>query len=111
MQKSSLDTILFSYNLEVTNKATPSHLRIRDYIITIIFTSKKLNDPSAALFITKLRFHYKIVPIKRIEQDRTKYAIDKFKTVLARINWDSFYSEITKQELYKIINFNVFKSN
>ena len=75
--KQSLNTILIPYNLDVTNKLTPTHSKaLIDYIITdlgikdltnnsIVFTPPIKTDHQATALITELKLNNNERPIKR----------------------------------------------
>ena len=102
--KQSIDTILIPYNLNVTNKLTPTHSKaLIDYIITdlgikdltnnsIVFTPPIKTDHQATPFITELKLNNNVRPIKRKIYDKSNYSKYNFKQKLSALNWRSFYS-------------------
>ena len=117
--KQSLDTILIPYNLDVTNKLTPTHSKaLIDYIITdlgikdltnisIVFTSPIKTDHQATAFITELKLNNNVRPIKRKIYDKSNYSNYKFKQKLSAINWRSFYSNNNPEIMLDIFTSNI----
>ena len=117
--KQSLDTILIPYNLDVTNKLTPTHSKaLIDYFITdlgikdltnnsMVFTPPIRTDHQATAFITELKLNKNVRPIKRKIYDKSNYSISKFKQKLSAINWRSFYSNNNPEIMLDIFTSNI----
>ena len=117
--KQSLDTILIPYNLDVTNKLTPTHSKaLIDYIISDLsiqglsnnslkFTPPIKTDHQATAFITELKLNNNISLIKRKIIDKSNYSDYKFKQKLSAINWRSFYSNRNPEVMFDIFTSNI----
>ena len=116
--KQSLDTILITYNLDVTDKLTPTHSKaLIEYIITdlgikdltnnsIVFTPPIKTDHLATAFITELKLNNNVRSIKRKIYDKSNYFNYKFKQKLSAINCRSFYSNNNPEKLLDIFTSN-----
>ena len=117
--KQSLDTILIPYNLDVTNKLTPTQSKaLIDYIITdlgikdltnnsIVFIPPIKTDHQATAFITELKLNNNVRPTKRKIYDKSNYSNYKFKQKLSAINWRSFYSNNNPAIMLDIFTSNI----
>ena len=117
--KQSLDTILKPYNLNVTNKLTPTHSKaLIDYIIidlgirdltnnSIVFTPPIKTYHQATAFITELKLNNNVRSIKRKIYDKSNYSNYKFKQKLSAINWRSFYSNNNPEIMLDIFTSNI----
>ena len=114
-----LDKILIPYNLDVTNKLTPTHSKaLIDYIITdlsikdltnnsIVFTPPSKTDHQATAFITELKLNNNARPIKREIYEQSNYSDYKLKQKLSAINWRSFYSNKNPEVMFDIFTSNI----
>ena len=117
--KQSLDTILIPYNLDVTNKLTPTHSKaLIDYIIadldikdltnnSIVFTPPIKIDHQATAFITELKLNNNVRSIKPKIYDKSNYSNYMFKQKLSGINWRSFYSNNNPEVMLDIFTSNI----
>ena len=117
--KQSSDTILIPFNLDVTNKLTPTHSKaVIDYIITdlgikdltntsIVFTPPIKTAHQATAFVRKVKLNNNIRSIKRKIYDKSNYSNYKFKQKLSAINWRSFYSNNSPELMLDIFTSNI----